>query len=173
MMQQVSLIIWDEMCMAHKHLLEAVSRAFSFVREDMRPFGGVVIVGGGDWAQTQHELKLKVGVPIMFIRNINKNLGMCNGSRCIVTGLSQHLIKAKLMSGPNKGMEICIPRITLSTNEEDFAFTLIRRQFPIRLCFAATINESGTNIPASLSILACTSIRSWTIVRWLFQSRQS
>ena len=78
----------------------------------------------------------------MFIRNINKNLGMCNGSRCIVTGLGRLLIKAKLMSGPKKGMEILIPRITLSTNKEDFAFTLNRRQFPIRLCFAATINKS-------------------------------
>jgi ATP-dependent exoDNAse (exonuclease V) alpha subunit len=35
-----------------------------------------------------------------------------------------------------------LPRISLTTAEGDLAFTLTRKQFPIRLCFAMTINKS-------------------------------
>jgi hypothetical protein len=39
-----------------------------------------------------HRLKLKVGAPIMLLRNINPLLGLCNGTRMQVTHLSQHII---------------------------------------------------------------------------------
>jgi len=39
--------------------------------------------------------------------------------------------------------EIClIPRITLSPNETKLPFELLRRQFPVRVCYAMTINKS-------------------------------
>jgi ATP-dependent DNA helicase PIF1 len=39
-----------------------------------------------------YRLKLKVGAPIMLLRNINHMLGLCNGTRMQVTHLSQHII---------------------------------------------------------------------------------
>ena len=32
-----------------------------------------------------HKLLLKIGVPIMLLRNLNQSLGHCNGTRLIVT----------------------------------------------------------------------------------------
>jgi ATP-dependent DNA helicase PIF1 len=31
-----------------------------------------------------HKLKLKVGVPILLLRNLNQSIGLCNGTRLIV-----------------------------------------------------------------------------------------
>jgi hypothetical protein len=33
---------------------------------------------------TNHKLELKVGVPILLLRNINQSIGLCNGTRLIV-----------------------------------------------------------------------------------------
>jgi hypothetical protein len=34
-----------------------------------------------------HKLKLKVGVPILLLRNLNQSIGFCNGTRLIVKRL--------------------------------------------------------------------------------------
>jgi hypothetical protein len=39
-----------------------------------------------------HKLKLKVGAPIMLLRNINPMLGLCNGTRMQVTHLNRNII---------------------------------------------------------------------------------
>ncbi|GJV74980.1 DNA helicase [Tanacetum coccineum] len=40
------------------------------------------------------ELQLKVGSPIMMLRNVNMSGGLCNGTRMIVTSLMSKLIEA-------------------------------------------------------------------------------
>jgi ATP-dependent DNA helicase PIF1 len=39
-----------------------------------------------------HELKLKVGLPVVLLRNINQFVGLCNGTRMTVTQLGQNFI---------------------------------------------------------------------------------
>jgi len=39
-----------------------------------------------------HELELKVGVPILLLRNLNQSIGLCNGTRLIVKRLGQRVI---------------------------------------------------------------------------------
>jgi ATP-dependent DNA helicase PIF1 len=34
-----------------------------------------------------HKLELKVGVPILLLRNLNQSIGLCNGTRLIVKRL--------------------------------------------------------------------------------------
>jgi ATP-dependent DNA helicase PIF1 len=36
---------------------------------------------------TNHELELKVGVPILLLHNLNQSIGLCNGTRLIVKKL--------------------------------------------------------------------------------------
>ncbi|XP_076918632.1 uncharacterized protein LOC143579127 [Bidens hawaiensis] len=46
-----------------------------------------------------HRLLLKVGVPIMLLRNINQKKGLCNGTRLQVVSLGKRVIEAKVVSG--------------------------------------------------------------------------
>ena len=47
-----------------------------------------------------------------------------------------------MITGNKAGIKVLIPRIDLSPSKEEISFNMIRRQFPIRLGFAMTINES-------------------------------
>lgn len=89
-----------------------------------------------------HNLKLKEGVPIMLLRNLNQSLGLCNGTRLIVTKLGQNVIEAIIITGTHTGEKTYIPRINLTTHGSHWPFTLCRRQFPIKVCYSMTINKS-------------------------------
>ncbi len=90
----------------------------------------------------QSTMKLKVGVPDMLLRNINASKDLCNGKRLIVTRLHQNCIAARIIGGAFNGRDHVIFRIKLSTKEGELRWTLTRKQFLIRLCFAITINKS-------------------------------
>ncbi|XP_058764312.1 uncharacterized protein LOC131637724 [Vicia villosa] len=89
-----------------------------------------------------HRIKLKVGTPIMLMRNLDQSDGLCNGTRLIVTRLANHVIEAKIISGKNIGNLFYIPRMSMSPSESPWPFKLIRRQFPIIVSYAMTINKS-------------------------------
>ena len=89
-----------------------------------------------------HQLKLKVGLPVMLLRNINQNAGLCNGTRMVITRLGEKVIEAQIMSGPCRGDKVCIPQIIMSQLEPKWPFVLKRKQFPLSVCFAMTINKS-------------------------------
>ena len=90
-----------------------------------------------------HELKLKVGCPIMLLRNMSGFKGLANGTRLIVTAFtSPRLIEAEIVTGSHVGKRVWLPRIELSPSDSDMPFMLKRRQFPIRPAFAMTINKS-------------------------------
>jgi len=93
------------------------------------------------------ELKLKIGVPIILLRNLNPSEGLCNGTRLIVRNFQNKVIDAEIITGPHIGKRVFIPRITLSPSENSLPFTLKRLQFPIRVAFSMTINRAqGQNI---------------------------
>jgi ATP-dependent DNA helicase PIF1 len=60
----------------------------------------------------------------------------------VVTGLRTYCIEARLLGGDFDGQLQVIPRIKLSTTDESLGIPLSRKQFPVRLCFAITINKS-------------------------------
>ena len=43
--------------------------------------------------------------------------------------------------GTDKGTRVFLPRIPIYDRSNEFPFTLVRRQFPIRLAFTVTINK--------------------------------
>ena len=45
------------------------------------------------------------------------------------------------MTGNHVGEQVIIPRIILNGTSNKWPFTLQRRQFPIRVCYAMTINK--------------------------------
>lgn len=90
----------------------------------------------------QHNLELKVGAPIMLLRNVNVAGGLCNGTRMIVTCLMSKLIEAQIITGTKVGEKVFIHRITLVHKDPNLPFIFKRTQFPIQLCYAMTINKS-------------------------------
>ncbi|XP_010473823.2 PREDICTED: uncharacterized protein LOC104753242 [Camelina sativa] len=90
-----------------------------------------------------HVLTLKKGAPIMLLRNIDPKGGLCNGTRLIVTQMANHFIEARIVTGKkNVNDRVLIPRMFDSPPDAKFPFRMRRRQFPVALAFAITINKS-------------------------------
>ncbi|XP_031108664.1 uncharacterized protein LOC116013152 [Ipomoea triloba] len=89
-----------------------------------------------------HALTLKVGSPVMLLRNIDHSMGLCNGTRLIITRLSDHVVEAKIVTGNNAGQIVLIPRMSMTPTDTRLPFKFQRRQFPLMLSYAMTINKS-------------------------------
>ena len=50
-----------------------------------------------------HVLKLKVGCPIILLRNIDPGNGLCNGTRLVVCGFQRNTIDAEIVLGQHAG----------------------------------------------------------------------
>ena len=46
-----------------------------------------------------HKLTLKIGQPIMLLRNVNPSVGLCNGTRLVIKDLYSRLIRAQILIG--------------------------------------------------------------------------
>ena len=93
----------------------------------------------------RHELRLKPGMPLMITINLSPADGLCNGTRVIfqrLGGTAAHgVLVCTLATGPRRGEVVLIPRVCLSADRERYGFRWTRLQFPVRLCFAMTINK--------------------------------
>ncbi|KAF1882229.1 hypothetical protein Lal_00038875 [Lupinus albus] len=92
-----------------------------------------------------HKIKLKVGTPIMLLRNLDQTEGLCNGTRMIVNRLATHVIEAKVMTGKNVGKIFYIPRMSLSPSHS-------LRQFSLTISYDMTINKSQGQSLASVGL---------------------
>ncbi|XP_003739165.2 uncharacterized protein LOC100908203, partial [Galendromus occidentalis] len=86
-----------------------------------------------------HDLTLKLGVPIILLRNINPPR-LCNGTRLSVQSLMKNVIRAMIICGKFEGEIVYLPRIPIIPTDMPFEFK--RLQFPVRLAFAMTINKA-------------------------------
>ncbi|KAL3634878.1 hypothetical protein CASFOL_021932 [Castilleja foliolosa] len=89
-----------------------------------------------------HELKLKVGAPVMLLRNIDPGMRLCNGTRLLITRLGSHVIEGTIITGTNSGERVIIPRLSLTPSDLRVPVKFQRRQFPIMISYAMTINKS-------------------------------
>ena len=89
-----------------------------------------------------HKLNIKLGAPVMLLRNMDPSRGHCNGTRYIVRQISRRYITAEIACSEYAGNDLLIPRIPLSPTDAGLPFTLRRRQFPLRPAFAITINKA-------------------------------
>lgn len=78
-----------------------------------------------------HKLLLKIGTPIMLIRNMNQREGLCNG-----TQLLPNIIEGTIITGTCTGKQVYLPHIKFIHKSADIPFTFIRKQFPVKVCYA-------------------------------------
>ncbi|XP_061339919.1 uncharacterized protein LOC133286514 [Gastrolobium bilobum] len=200
LLAKTKLIIWDEAPMVHRFCFEALDKTlrdilrFSDSRCVDKPFGGKVIVLGGNfrqilpviphgsrqqivnatinsshlWSHCQdnnsqieddefspeilntfscsgipdHKLILKVNVPVMLLRNIDQSRGLCNGTRFLISRLGNCVVEGTVLTGSNIGETVLIPRMTMSPSSHSFPIHFQRRQFPLVVSFAMSINKS-------------------------------
>ena len=57
------------------------------------------------------KLELKIGCPIIVLKNLDTANGVCNGSREILTRHTNRLLEIKLLTGTHKGETVFIPRV--------------------------------------------------------------
>ena len=79
-----------------------------------------------------------------MLRNLDRWIGLCNGTRLIVENFSRSVIFAKVASGNRTGDLVAIPWIPFISDPDQtgLPFKLICTQFPVNLAFSLTINKS-------------------------------
>lgn len=69
-----------------------------------------------------HKLRLKEGVPVMLLRNLDTKNGLCNGTRLIITRMGRYVFEGRVISGSNMGDKVFIPRLSLSPSDVRIPF---------------------------------------------------
>ena len=89
------------------------------------------------------ELNLKVGCPVILLRNLDPSRGLCNGTRMVITRMRDRVLEGRLLGGEHDGEIALISCISLiPTGTTGLTFLLRRHQFPVQPAFALSINKS-------------------------------
>ena len=78
----------------------------------------------------------------MLLRNTDQSSGLCNDTRLIITRMGRYIHEGKVISGSNIGHRVAIPRLSLTPSDKRIPFKFQRKQFPLMVSFAMTINKS-------------------------------
>ncbi len=89
-----------------------------------------------------HKLSLKIGTPVILLRNFDPSAGLCNGTHLIVRRFTMQVVEAKIIIGKWVGNVAFIPCIKFISDNNGLPFTFTRKQFPLQLAYAMTINKS-------------------------------
>ena len=117
-----------------------------------------------------HHLRLAVGAVVILLHNIDTEARLCNEFQAVIRACHPRVIDVQMLTGRAKGKRFYIPRIELRPQPPDLPFVLKRRQFPIRLAYAMTINKAqGQTLTKNRCRLARASFHSWPVVRRLIQ----
>lgn len=79
----------------------------------------------------------------MLIRNLDTSQGLCNGTRLQIKKITDGNLVCDILTGPKVGTEVILPptKFVYGSEAHHRGLSFQRIQFPIRLCFAMTVNK--------------------------------
>ena len=89
-----------------------------------------------------HDLTLAPNALVMFLRNLDADVGLCNGVRAIVVHAERRVLDVLLAAGSKARARAFIPRLVLAPKNPDLPFVLRRMQFPVQLAWCMTLNKA-------------------------------
>ncbi|KAI7963142.1 hypothetical protein MJO28_001236 [Puccinia striiformis f. sp. tritici] len=90
-----------------------------------------------------HKLELKLGIPVILLRNMNMKRGLSNGTRMLIMRMEPKVLICKILSGSCVGQTVPIPKFNLPHKANHvYGVSFSRCQFPISVAFALTINKA-------------------------------
>ena len=87
-----------------------------------------------------HDIRLKAGMPLMPMRNLNPREGLCNGTKLVfIRSVANKVLECQIVESLRT---VLIPHIIFIPKVGDYPFEWQRCQFPVKPAFAITINKS-------------------------------
>ena len=87
-----------------------------------------------------HRLRVRIGTPVMLLRNLSPTTGDVNGTRYVVAAVNGNSLKLTNLS--NGHTFICFRIAITPTDLRTAPIQFTRKQYPLRVCYAATIQKS-------------------------------
>jgi hypothetical protein len=88
-----------------------------------------------------HKMSFKIGAPMMLLRNLDPSVRLSNGTRLIVRRFTMRVVEPKIIIGKGADNVAFIPCIKFIFDNINLLFTFARKQFPLWLAYAMTINK--------------------------------
>ena len=102
-----------------------------------------------------HALHLKEGAMCSIMRNLSVDKGLVKNARVVIQKLLYHCVAVRLLQSDDQEV-YHLPRITFRFSPKGTNFEVSRRQLPLRLCYASTMNSSqGLTLDRAVVNLQC------------------
>lgn len=89
-----------------------------------------------------YRLTIKKEMFGILLINMNVKISLIMGRRLVIKRLNDNTIDLKVMTGEATGKHVHLPRVTLCPSDTALLFKICRREFPVRVTLAVTVNKS-------------------------------